>query len=202
MNRKPIFDAVRRVLGRKFRQSEVEEIDDAIDEAISANDDDIYHDRVPGVQSRRIGPGGLQLIKQFEGFAEVRPDGMVEAYPDPGPGGHPWTIGWGSTGPGIGPDTVWTSAQADARFEADLTRYAAEVAEAVGDCPTSQTQFDALVSFHYNTGAIKRATLTRLHCAGQFDDAAQEFDRWKYAGGRVLRGLVKRRTAEKRLYRA
>ena len=202
MNRKPIFDAVRRVLGRKFRQSEVEAIDDAIDEAISASADDFHQDRVPSVPSRRIGSGGLQLIKQFEGFAWVRPDGMVEAYPDPGTGGHPWTIGWGATGPGIGPDTVWTRAQADARFEADLTRYAAEVAEAVGDCPTSQTQFDALVSFHYNTGAIKRATLTRLHCAGQFDDAAQEFDRWKYAGGRVLRGLVKRRTAEKRLYRA
>lgn len=202
MNRKPIFDAVRRVLGRKFRQSEVEAIDDAIDEAISASADDFHQDSVPSVPSRRIGPGGLQLIKQFEGFAQVRPDGMVEAYPDAGTGGQPWTIGWGSTGPGIGPDTVWTRAQADARFEADLTRYAAEVAEAIGDCPTSQTQFDALVSFHYNTGAIKRATLTRLHCAGQFDDAAQEFDRWKYAGGRVLRGLVKRRTAEKRLYRA
>lgn len=202
MNRKPIFDAVRRVLGRKFRQSEVEAIDNAIDKAISENADDFYQDCVSGVPSRRIGPGGLKLIKQFEGFARVRPDGMVEAYPDAGTGGQPWTIGWGSTGPAIGRDTVWTRAQADARFEADLAKYAAEVAEAIGDCPTSQTQFDALVSFHYNTGAIKRATLTRLHCAGQFDDAAQEFDRWKYAGGRVLRGLVKRRAAEKRLYRA
>jgi GH24 family phage-related lysozyme (muramidase) len=29
---------------------------------------------------------------------------------------------------------------------------------------------------------------------------AQEFDRWKFAGGKVLDGLVKRRNAEKQLF--
>ena len=117
------------------------------------------------------------------------------------PSSAPWTIGWGATGPGIGPGTVWAQAQCDARFAADLERYAAEVAEAVGDAPTSQAQFDALVSFHYNTGAIGRATLMRRHKAGDHAGAAREFARWNRAGGRVLSGLTRRRAAEAALYR-
>ena len=157
--------------------------------------------KVRAAPPRRIGPAGVALIKLFEGCARRRGDGLVEAYPDPGTGGAPWTIGWGATGPGIEPGTVWTQAQCDARLEADLERYAADVAEAIGDAPTTQPQFDALVSFHYNTGAIRRATLTRKHCAGDFAGAAREFARWNKAGGRVLKGLSRRRAAEAELYR-
>ena len=83
----------------------------------------------------------------------------------------------------------------------DIARFATEVDRALGDSPTGQNQFDALVSFHYNTGAIRRATLTRRHCAGDCAAAATEFARWNRAGGRVLPGLVKRRAAEAALYR-
>ena len=150
--------------------------------------------------SRRIGPDGISLIKCFEGCARRRGDGMIEAYPDPGTLGDPWTIGWGATGAGIGPGTVWTQGQCDARLEADLARYAADVDRALGDAPTGQAQFDALVSFHYNTGAISRATLTRKHVAGDFEGARREFHRWTRAGGRVLKGLQRRREAEAQLY--
>lgn len=194
MQRKTIFDAVRRMLGRGFRQAEVERLDRAIDCALG-------DDRAcAGAGPRSVGSAGAALIKRFESCARMRPDGLVEAYPDPATGGAPWTIGWGSTGPGIGPGTVWTQAQCDARFERDLGRYAAEVAEAIGDAPTTQSQFDALVSFHYNTGAIARATLTRKHVAGDHAGAALEFARWNRAGGRVLGGLTRRRAAEARLY--
>jgi len=152
--------------------------------------------------SRRIGPPGIELIKRFEGCARIRRDGLVEAYPDPGTGREPWTIGWGATGGGIVRGTVWTQAQCDARLEADLARYAGEVAAAIGDAPTSGAQFDAMVSFHYNTGAIRRATLTRKHCAGDFAGAASEFARWNKAGGRELKGLSNRRAAEAELYRS
>ena len=202
MNRKPLFDLIRRALGRPFRQSEVETIDAVLDEA----DDFALQDSVPGVphykRPQAISPAGIALIKRFEGCAKQRRDGRVEAYPDPGTGGDPWTIGWGATGPGIGPGTVWTQEACDARLEADLERYAREVAKALGDAPASQPQFDALVSFHYNTGAIAKATLTRRHKAGDFAGAAREFDRWCYAGGRVMKGLVRRRAAEAALYRA
>jgi lysozyme len=153
---------------------------------------------IPG--SRRIGASGISLIKRFEGCARQRADGRIEAYPDPGTGGDPWTIGWGATGAGVEPGTVWTQAECDARLEADLVRYAVDVDRVLGDAPTSQPQFDALVSFHYNTGAIARATLTRKHIAGDFTGAQREFGRWSRAGGRVLNGLVRRREAEARLY--
>jgi GH24 family phage-related lysozyme (muramidase) len=58
-----------------------------------------------------------------------------------------------------------------------------------------------MVSFHYNTGAIARATLTRLHKGGDFAGAAAEFGKWVHAGGRRLAGLVRRREAEAALYR-
>lgn len=149
---------------------------------------------------RTIGPNGLDLIKRFEGCARLRADGRFDAYPDPGTGGDPWTIGWGATGKGIRRGTVWTQAQCDARLEADLARFSADVARALGDCPTSQHQFDALVSFHYNTGAIARATLTKLHKAGRFAEAQAEFGKWVHAGGKRLNGLVRRRAAEASLY--
>lgn len=189
MNSKPIFDAVRLLLGRGFSTAEVAALDQAIDSALART----------GL--RQIGPAGIALIKRFEGCAKKRADGQFEAYPDPGTGGDPWTIGWGATGKGIGRGTVWTQAQCDARLEADLVRYSADVARALGDAPTSQHQFDALVSFHYNTGAIARATLTRLHKGGDFAGAAAEFGKWVHAGGRRLAGLVRRREAEAALYR-
>ena len=156
----------------------------------------------PSANPREIGPAGLALIKRFEGCARRRPDGRFAAYPDPGTGGAPWTIGWGATGPGIGPGTVWTQAECDARLSRDLVRFAREVAAGLGDAPTSQAQFDALVSFHYNTGAIARATLTRKHRAGDFAGARAEFARWVRAGGKALPGLVRRRAAEADLYAA
>lgn len=149
---------------------------------------------------RRIGGAGTRLIKGFEGCARRRRDGKIEAYPDPATGGHPWTIGWGATGKGIGPGTVWTQAECDARLERDLTRYAAEVDAAIGNAPTTQAQFDAMVSFHYNTGAIGRATLTKRHKAGDYAGAAREFDKWVFAAGRRMRGLERRRAEERKLY--
>lgn len=189
MNRKPIFDAVRQLLNRGFSAAEVAALDRAIDLAMAAD------------TVRAVGPDGIALIKRFEGCAKKRADGRFEAYPDPGTGGDPWTIGWGATGKGIGAGTIWTQAQCDARLEADLARYSADVGRAIGDAPTSQQQFDALVSFHYNTGAIARATLTRLHKSGDHAGAAAEFAKWTHAGGRRLAGLVRRRESEAQLYR-
>lgn len=187
MTRKPIFDAVRKLLGRGLRQAEVAALDKAIDEAEGAI--------VVTPSARKIGPDGLALIKQFEGC-------KLTAYPDPGTGGDPWTIGWGATGPGIKKGVTWTQAQADARLESDLAKYAAQVADALAGAPTTQQQFDALVSFHYNTGAIGKATLTKLHKAGAYAGAADQFARWNRAGGRVLAGLTRRRAAEAALYRS
>lgn len=155
---------------------------------------------VTSAASLTLGEAGIALIKRFESCARRRADGLFEAYPDPGTGGAPWTIGWGTTGTDVVPGLVWSQQRCDARFAADLDRFAREVARALGDAPTSQAQFDALVSFHYNTGAIARASLTRFHRAGRHGEAAAEFGKWVNAGGRRLAGLVRRRAAEAALY--
>jgi GH24 family phage-related lysozyme (muramidase) len=155
----------------------------------------------PGPSELAVSREGIALIKRFESCSRPRADGRFEAYPDPATGGDPWTIGWGATGKGIAPGTIWTQAECDARLEQDLVRFARDVASALGDAPTSQHQFDALVSFHYTTGAIAKATLTRRHKAGEFEAAAAEFGKWVNAGGTRLRGLVRRREAEAALYR-
>lgn len=115
------------------------------------------------------------------------------------------TIGWGSTGPDIKLGMTWTQAQADARFAADLARFAANVSALVGKAPTTQAQFDALVSFAYNVGygdgGLKTSTLLRLHKAGDYAGAAAQFARWNKQKGKVLNGLTTRRAAEAAMYR-
>ncbi|MEP5937157.1 MAG: lysozyme [Erythrobacter sp.] len=209
--RKPIFDTVRAILGRGFRQPEVDALDKTLDSALNqatgqdaVDLDALPRGDAPSPSIRTVSAKGTALIKRFEGCARLREDGLIEAYPDPATGGEPWTIGWGATRNGlhgfVGPDTVWTQQQADERLEDDLRIYAADVADAIGDTPTSQAQFDAMVSLHYNTGAIARATLTQRHINGDYRAAKREFARWNRADGRVLRGLSLRREAEAMLY--
>ncbi len=132
MNRETIFGTVRTILGRGFSRTEVDMLDRAIDAAARG---EALSPAPPGLH---IGEAGKALIKKWEGCARRRADGKVEAYPDPGSAdGKPWTIGWGATGPGIGPGTVWTQAQCEERFEHDIVRYAEAVAKAIGDAPTT-----------------------------------------------------------------
>ena len=130
----------------------------------------------------------------------MRHDGRYQAYPDPGTGAEPWTIGWGSTGPDIRANLIWSPEQCDARFDRDVARFAEQVARAIGDCATTQNQFDALVSFHYNTGKLLSSTLLKRHKAGDFAAAQVEFGKWNKAAGKVLAGLTRRRAAEAKLY--
>jgi len=151
--------------------------------------------------AHRLGDAGRALIKRWEGCAKHRDDGRFEAYPDPGSkDGNPWTIGWGSTGPDIRKGVIWSQTQCDARFDIDIQRYVDAVAKALGSAATSQNQFDALVSFHYNTGAIVSAGLTRLHKQGRYAEAAKEFGKWINNNGKPMQGLVRRRGDEARLY--
>lgn len=147
-----------------------------------------------------IGKVGADLIKRHEGCAKPTGGGTFAAYPDPGSGADPWTIGWGSTGPDIKPGLVWTQAQCDARFDRDIRTYIATVARLIGLAPTTQNQFDAMVSFQYNTGKLGKSTLLKKHLAGDHAGAQAEFGKWTRAAGKVMSGLVKRRAAEAALY--
>jgi GH24 family phage-related lysozyme (muramidase) len=138
----------------------------------------------------------LDLIKRFEGCE-------LTAYPDPGSGGDPWTIGYGHTGPEVHKGLVWNQEKADAQLALDVCRFADQVELMVRGFPTTQGQFDAMVSFAFNLGIanLKSSKLLKLHMAGDYAEAAGRFGKWVKASGRVLPGLVRRRAAEAALYR-
>ena len=79
-------------------------------------------------------------------------------------------------------------------FRTDLARYEADVLRAVA-VPLSTHEFDALVSFHYNTGAIARAGLTRALKAGDRAGAGAAFMNWLKPAS-----LRSRREAERDLF--
>lgn len=62
-------------------------------------------------------------------------------------------------------------------------------------------QFDALVSFEFNTGSFGISTLCRVINSGGDNDAIKaQFMRWVNAQGKFSQGLVNRRTAEVNVY--
>ena len=200
MNREPIFDAVRDMLGRGFAPSEVKALDAAIDEATGTivvtaprEDDEWIKLAAP-------------LVERFEGMARMVPGG-VQAYPDPGTGGKPWTIGVGSTtdenGKPIAPGTVWPIERARKRFKAHLAEFGEGVDKLLAGKPATAAQKAALTSLAYNIGlgALARSTVLRLHRAGDYAGATKAFAMWNKAGGRVMAGLTRRRAAEADLYR-
>lgn len=147
-----------------------------------------------------------QHIADFiKGYEQCR----LKAYM-PTPNDRP-TIGWGTTGPDVRMGMTWTQGHADARFERDLADFAAGVTHLLRGKPTTQAQFDALVSFAYNVGldddadtkaeGLGDSTLLKKHLAGDFDGAADQFKLWNKQKGVVLAGLTKRRAAEARIYK-
>lgn len=137
---------------------------------------------------------GKAFIKGFESLE-------LTAYPDPGTGGKPYTVGYGHVGPAIGPGTSITRERAEEFFEDDVRKAEICVTEAV-DVTLTQGQFDALVSFVFNVGcaAFRKSTLLRLLNSGQEDAAAQQFGRWVNAGGKPMAGLRRRREAERKMF--
>lgn len=146
----------------------------------------------------QINAAGLALIKEFEGL-------RLTAYPDPGTGGHPWTIGIGTTvypnGRAVFRGDTCTEQQALEYLSHDLQTFEREV-ERMVLVPVNENQFSALVSFAYNVGpaALRKSTMLRFINAHRFADAAGEFARWNQAAGKVLPGLVRRREAERALF--
>jgi lysozyme len=117
-----------------------------------------------------------------------------------------WTFGIGHTAAAGPPDPAQMlrgmPADLDAGiceafrvFRADLATYEAEVRAAV-TIPLAPHEFDALVSFHYNTGGITRAALARHLNAGDRKAAARAFLNWRRPAE-----IIPRREAERDLFR-
>lgn len=138
----------------------------------------------------RISQRGLDLIKEFEGL-------RLSAYICPA--GVP-TIGYGTTA-GVKIGQTITKDRAEELLRADVAAFERHVLRLV-KVPLTQGQFDALVAFVYNigAGAFEKSTMLRQLNAGLYADAAQQFDRWNQAGGKVLAGLTRRRAAERAMF--
>lgn len=136
-------------------------------------------------------PRCIELIKTFEGFSAV-------PYLCPA---KVWTIGYGTTN-GITSQTPPVSEQeATELLRRDLVKFERSVRKLI-TFEINQNQFDALVSFIYNLGggALQRSTLRSKLNRGDIYSASDEFLKWTRAGGRILKGLVKRRLAERELF--
>ena len=111
-----------------------------------------------------------------------------------------WTIGYGHTGTAKEGLTI-TQAQADELLRADVEWAEREVL--LMNARLTQNQFDALVSLVFNIGigAFRRSTARRLIVANANDPAiGAAIRKWNRAKGRVLPGLVTRRSDESQLY--
>ncbi|OCP36730.1 lysozyme [Ensifer sp. LC163] len=143
--------------------------------------------------NRRINAAGLALVKQWEGF-------KTKAYRDVG---GIWTVGYGHTSaagaPTVKPNMVITEAEAEPILLADLATFEERVSRLV-KVPLTDNQHAVLVSFDFNTGKLHSSTLLKKLNAGDYDAVPAELMKWVNAGGRRIKGLVNRRSAEAGLW--
>ena len=130
---------------------------------------------------------GLKLTSLFEGcrlLAYKCPAGI-------------WTIGYGHTH-GVHEGQTCTQEQADAWLVEDIESTERMVNHLV-KVPMTQGQYDALVDFAFNLGAsaLSGSTLLALLNAGNYEGAAEQFERWHHVGGKDCAGLFRRRAAER-----
>ncbi|MDE4272675.1 lysozyme [Phaeobacter gallaeciensis] len=79
-------------------------------------------------------------------------------------------------------------------FRRDLEKYEAAVAKAI-TVPVEQHEFDAAVSFHFNTGAIHRASWVKSLNAGDRAKAVAQIMNWTKP-----REIIPRRQSEQELF--
>ncbi len=145
---------------------------------------------------RRMTDEGLDLIKLYEGYSSS---------PYLCPAQH-WTIGYGAIWgmddtrvkkdhPDINED------QADYLLRRDVKKSEMAVLRHIR-VPLEDGQFNALCSFVFNlgSGALQSSTLRRKINRGDYIGAANEFPRWVFAGGRKLKGLIRRREHERLMF--
>jgi GH24 family phage-related lysozyme (muramidase) len=142
-----------------------------------------------------------KIIKAWEGC-------RLEAYPDPGSGGDPWTIGWGTTrvnGAPVRQGDKISQALADELLRAEIKHVATELYKLVPAVKQyGANQQAALISWAYNVGlgAVGESTLRKRLLAGESAQVVvpQELPKWNKAGGREMQGLTNRRAAEEQLF--
>jgi lysozyme len=139
----------------------------------------------------------IDIIKKWEGF-------RGQAYKDPV---GIWTIGYGTIRYSNGVAVKQGDTVSEENASIYLTKHVEEkILGQLDSClqvEVNDNQYCALVSFAYNLGigALQKSTLLKKLNAKDYFGAANEFDKWVYAGGQKLKGLVNRRAEEKALFK-
>lgn len=166
----------------------------------------------------RTSDKGIHLMHMFEGYRD-KPYLCSASM---------WTIGWGHvlyqdqiklplvrkegyTGP-LRPEyqlkpednRVWSKEELVKIFKDDLVSFERGVLRLAPnlDSPEHQHKFDACVAFAFNVGLgnFQRSSIRQCIKREDWEGAAEAFMQWTKAGGKVLKGLVRRRGAEKALF--
>lgn len=142
------------------------------------------------VHNLTISKRGITFIKRWE-------DCRLAAYKD---GGGVWTIGFGHTGHVL-PGLVINYQQAEDLLRSDLNVAERVIRHAV-EVPLSQNEYDALSSFIFNIGSTQffGSTLRARLNNCEYDQAADQFPRWCYDNGKLVKGLQNRRRDERLLF--
>lgn len=132
--------------------------------------------------------------KLIEGFESLKLDAYLDVHNIP-------TIGYGHTGKGVYIGLTITEEHADELLELDLNNSENWINRLV-KVSLDQNQFDALVAFTFNVGAgnFLSSTLLKLLNAGDYQGAADQLPRWNKSGGKVINGLIRRRSAERAMF--
>lgn len=136
---------------------------------------------------------GRAFIEAFEGK-------FLHTYDD---GTGVLTIGYGHTSMAGPPIVVHgqtiTEAECDAMLAADLGKVEQSVQRCI-KVPMTQTQFDALVSFDFNTGSLAKSSIDDKINAGNVSAAMSTLLQYDHAAGRQMDGLTRRRQAERLMF--
>jgi lysozyme len=144
------------------------------------------------MSTRPINTAGLALVKEFEGLFKTAYHDMVGVL----------TIGWGHTGPDVHVGMTITEAQAETLLQDDLQKAGADVIAALSGVTLNDNQYAALTSLVFNVGggALHGTNLAAMLKSGNMKAAADGILKFDHAGGQQVKGLTRRREAERKLF--
>ena len=144
----------------------------------------------------KISDAGIRLIKRFEGVRNRPYRDCVGL----------WTVGVGHLiGDGKSLPESWnrtfTKEEIDALLIRDISRFERGVRMYI-KVPLRQSEFDALCSFSFNLGlgTLQRSTLRQKINRNDKEGAAKEILKYCRAGGKIVKGLQRRREAEYQMF--
>ncbi len=148
-----------------------------------------------GAPARVVALGGAAalalaaaIVKPWEGYEPIPYRDVIGVL----------TVCYGTTGPEVVAGRRYTRAECDAFLRDDLAEANGHVRRCIGR-PMPERVEAAVTSLVYNAGprAVCGSTLQRKAVAGDWAGTCAELSRWNRAGGRVIKGLVNRRAAER-----